>query len=223
MDSETFLPARLFLLAYDAKKQRLTNWSHLGAVLRAGALAELQFAGHLADENGRVAVIGHRHPAHGDPAHGDSVLTDPLIAAVLEEVTASGRPRKWQHWVGRRGTAAVKLVREQLAAEHVIRAERRRFLGIFPYWSVTLRDTRARSRYAESARRALRGGEPADRLDRRDAAVVALAANGDLRIVVSGRDRRQFKRRIEALAEQVGPVVKGLRSAIQAAQTAAAG
>lgn len=219
MESQTFtfLPARLFLLAYDPQKQRLTNRTHLGAVLRAGALAELQFAGHLADENGRV-VAAHPHPVHGDP-----VLTEPLIAAVLAEISASGRPRKWQHWVGRRNSAAVNLVRELLAAEHVIRAERRRVLGLFPYWNVTLRDTRSRRRLADSARRALRGGEPVDRLDRRDAAVVALAANGELKIVVSSKDRRQFKRRIQALAELVGPVVKGLRSAVQASQAAAAG
>ena len=52
MESQLSLPTRLFLLAYDPKKQRLTNRSHLGALLRAGALAELTFAGHVADEDG---------------------------------------------------------------------------------------------------------------------------------------------------------------------------
>ncbi|WP_035857362.1 GOLPH3/VPS74 family protein [Cryptosporangium arvum] len=217
METETFLPARLFLLAYDPKKQRVAGAWHLGAVLRAAALAELQFAGHVADENGRVVVTHHRHPAHGDP-----VLADEFLRTVLEEVAASNRPRKWQHWIGRRNSAAVKLVREQLAADHTIKAERRRALGLIPYWTVALRDTRARTRFAESARRALRGGEPLERLDRRDAAVVALAANGDLRTVVSGADRRKYKPRVKAMSELVGPVAKGLKSAVQAAQAAAA-
>ncbi|GAA3394798.1 GOLPH3/VPS74 family protein [Cryptosporangium minutisporangium] len=210
MEHETLLPARLFLLAYDPKKQRLTNTSFLGTLLRAGALTELVLAGHVADQDGRVVVVGN------------PVVADPLQSAVLAEIAASSRPRKWQHWIGRRGRAAVTLVREQLAAEHVIRAERQRVLGLFPIWNVSLRDTRTRSRLAESARRALRGGEPVDRLDLRDAAVVALAASGELKIVVSRADRRQFKRRLEALGERVGPVVKGLRKAVQAAQSAAA-
>ena len=141
---------------------------------------------------------------------------------MLAEIRESSRPRKWQHWVGRRNSAAVTLVRGQHAADHTIRAEQRKLLGLFPVWHVALRDTRTRSRLAEEARRTLRGGEPADRIDPRDAAVVALAANGELRIVVSGADRRKYKRRVQALADRVGPVVKGLRQVIQASQAAAA-
>ncbi|GAA0282034.1 GOLPH3/VPS74 family protein [Cryptosporangium japonicum] len=217
METEIFLPARLFLLAYDPKKQRIAGAWHLGAVLRAAALAELQSGGHLADENGRVVVTHHRHPDHGDP-----VLADPFLRTVLDEVAASPKPRKWAHWIGRRNSAAVKAVREQLDADHTIKAERRRAFGVVPYWTVALRDTRARTRFAESARRALRGGEPLDRLDRRDAAVVALAANGELRTVVSGADKRKYKPRLKAMGELVGPVAKGLKSAVQASQAAAA-
>ncbi|SHM21642.1 GOLPH3/VPS74 family protein [Cryptosporangium aurantiacum] len=210
MERETLLPARLFLLAYDPKKQRLTNWSHLGTLLRAAVLAELAISGHIADQDGRVVVVGK------------PVIDDPVLGVVLAEIAESKKPRKWQDWAGRRTGACLKLVREQLAAEHVIRADRHRLLGVFPYWKITLRDTRARHRFAESARRALRGGEQVDRVDVRDAAVVALAAYGELRIVVSRADRRQFKRRIETLGERVGPVVKGLKKAIQAQQSAAA-
>ncbi|MFG1923437.1 GPP34 family phosphoprotein [Cryptosporangium sp. NPDC048952] len=217
MENQTFLPARLYVLAYDPKKQRLRTAWHMGAVLRAAALAELQFAGHIADENGRVVVTAHRHPSHRDP-----VLSDPLLSTVLAEISASAKPRKWQHWIGRKHSATIKLVREQLATDHTIKAERRRALGLFPYWAVTLRDTRARSKFAESARRALHGGEPIERLDRRDAAVVALAANGELKTVVSGADRRKYKQRLKAIGEHVGPVAKGLKSVVQSAQAAAA-
>jgi len=214
MAPEISLPTRLFLLAYHPDKKRLTNWSHLGAVLRAAALAELAFEGYVADENGRVVVRQHGHSAR--------TPTDPVLRTLLDEIAASSKPRKWEHWAGRRNTAFVKLVREQLAAEHLIKAERQRLIGLIPYWEITLRDTRTRTRLAENARRTLRGGEPVDRIDRRDAAVVALAANGELKIVVSGADKRAYKKRIEALAEQVGPVVRGLRKAVQAAQAAAA-
>lgn len=209
------LPTRLFLLAYDPKKNRLTNWTQLGTLLRAGALGELALTGRVADENGRVVLVGQS--GHGTRSH-----PDPVLDALLSEIAASSKPRKWEHWIGRRNSQCLKLVRAELDAQHLIKAERRRLLGVVPYWQVTLRDTRTRSRLAESARRVLHGGEPVERIDRRDAAVVALAAHGGLRIVVSGPDKRKYKRRIEALADHVGPVVRGLRKAVQNAQAAAA-
>ncbi|TQS40855.1 GOLPH3/VPS74 family protein [Cryptosporangium phraense] len=205
---ELSLPARLFLLAYDPKKRRLTNRTHLGVLLRSAALTELVFDGQLTDADGRVVAGG--------------ATSDPVLSPVLADVAAGTRPRKWQSWVDRRTSATIAAVREQLAASHVIRAERRKVLGLFPVWSIELRDTRLRSKLAENARRTLRGGEPVERVDRRDAAVVALAAAGLLGNVVSRGDRRQYKRRIDALSEQVGPTVRALRKAVQSQQAAAA-
>ncbi|WP_344455806.1 GOLPH3/VPS74 family protein, partial [Actinocorallia aurantiaca] len=84
------LPQRIYLLALDPGKGRPLMGTHLNELVRAAALADLYLSGHLTDERGRAAVAV-RHPCH-----------DPVLEAVLEEL-ASSRPRKWQHWVGRRG------------------------------------------------------------------------------------------------------------------------
>ncbi|MFI5956709.1 GPP34 family phosphoprotein [Cryptosporangium sp. NPDC051539] len=214
MDTELSVPARLFLLAYDPKKHRLTNRNHLGVLLRAAVLTELVFDGCLADSDGRVAAEAGRAAGR--------ISGDPVLGPVLADVAGGSRPRKWQSWVDRKTGATVSAVREQLAAENLIRAERRKLLGLIPVWNIELRDVRLRSKLAENARRTLRGGEPVDRIDRRDAAVVALAAAGELGIVVSRGDRRQFKRRLETLSAHVGPTVQALRKAVQSQQAAAA-
>ena len=46
------LPARLYLLAYDTEKNRMTAGSQLGLVLRAAALADLYLTERLTDEAG---------------------------------------------------------------------------------------------------------------------------------------------------------------------------
>lgn len=214
MDAPLQLPARLFLLAYHPDKHRLTGHGRLGLIMRAAALAELSFAGHLSERNGRVS-------AAGDPRLADPMLADPVLAAVLTDI-AGGRPRRWQHWVAHRSRKCPDLVRDQLVDAGIIRAEKRKVLGLFTLQTITLRDPRSRSRLAETARRVLRGGEPVDRLDRRDAAMVALAAAGQLNHVVGRAQRRDFRRRLASLGEQTGPPVDALRKAVQAQQTAVA-
>jgi hypothetical protein len=43
-----------FLLAFDLRKEKLTQRDVLGYLLRAAALAELLLAGNLADESGKA-------------------------------------------------------------------------------------------------------------------------------------------------------------------------
>src|ERR1700761_5939755 len=95
------LPARLYLLAYDIKKNRVTARSRLGLVLRAAALADLYLAGRVTDENGKARLTGDRHPTG-----------DPLLDAMLQQL-AEQRPRSWQGWISS-GQPAVRTVRAQL-------------------------------------------------------------------------------------------------------------
>ncbi len=52
------LPARLYLLAYDTEKNRMTAGSQLGLVLRAAALADLYLTERLTDEAGKAHAAG---------------------------------------------------------------------------------------------------------------------------------------------------------------------
>ncbi|MBV9451415.1 MAG: GPP34 family phosphoprotein, partial [Streptosporangiaceae bacterium] len=109
------LPARLYLLAYDTEKNRVTAQSRLGLVLRAAALADLYLAGRVTDENGKVRPSGDRWPTG-----------DPLLDEMLQQL-AGHRPRSWQGWIAH-GKPAIRTVRTQLEDGRCIRVEHRMIL-----------------------------------------------------------------------------------------------
>ena len=188
------LPARLYLLAYDTEKNRVTAQSRLGLVLRAAALADLYLAGRVTDENGKACVTGDRWP-----------LGDPLLDEVLQQL-AEHRPRSWQGWIAR-GQPAVRTVRTQLEAGLCIRVEHRRILPD----RVELLDPRAVKQYADEVRAELRG--PASRAEPRTAAVLALAARGEITTVISRSERREHRQRLDELAVYTGPIADALGKA----------
>jgi hypothetical protein len=200
------LPQRIFLLAYNPDRGRVGMGTNLGAMLRAAALADLYRTGHLVDERGRAAV-GVRHACH-----------DPVLAALLDEI-AGARPRKWQSWVDRRQRATVGAVRQQLSDGGWVRLEPRRILGLFPTVKVTVRDPRVRKELLARVGGALKN--PVGRVDPADAALVAIVAAGDLRLVLDRRTKRANKRRLQELTELSGPIGPALHKAIQAAVAAA--
>lgn len=209
MSQPESLPAKMFLLAFDLRRNRLTARDELGYLVRAAALADLVLNGRLRDEGGKVMATG--------PVSAADPVFDDLWSAIEADPG-----RSWRRWIerGRRETFAA--VRGQLAAGHVISAEPARFLGLFPYTRVTLRDTRAARRVAEQVSRAIRGGQAASRVDSDAGVLAALAAAGQLRVVAGIRDRRQFKSRLDTFGEPVEPIVKALRRAINSKRAAAA-
>jgi len=201
------LPARMFLLAYDLNKKRMTGRSQLGYVLRGAALTELYLDGRLGEKDNKP-----RTETNGDDPYG-----------LLAQISAS-RPRSWQYWVRKEHRAIVRTVREELARGGWIRVEPRRVLGLFPATRVTVRDPRVVKSLWGGASSALRG-RPVAHVNSLDAAAVALAAAGDLRTVLPRGDRRRHKQRIEELTARTGPVPKAVRkvmAAQDAAQTTAA-
>jgi hypothetical protein len=204
------LPARTYLLALDPRKERLVARDRVGYLLRGAALAELLLAGALRDEHRKAVPTGL------------VATVDPFTAGVLAEITASPRPRDWRHWVRRRARRARPAVRDRLADNGVLRVETSRVLGVFPVERLTVTDPRAYQGYVDAVGRALRGDAPVERVDPRDAAAVALAAAAELRTVLSGAERRRYKKRVAMLAESVGPAVTAVRKAIQSDRAAAA-
>lgn len=204
------LPERLFLLAYDTERERLARWTDVGLLVRAAALAELELLGALVDENGRATLPRARRP----------VVADPLLREVLAEVEAAPRPRRWQHWVDRRTGKARAAVELRLVADRVITAEPYRVLGIIARTRITVRDPLIVGRLHAQVADALRSRT----VDPRDAAMVALAAAGELRTVFGWRQRRAHRARIAELAAASSAAsVKGLKKAVAAQQAAASG
>ena len=191
------LPARLYLLAYDTEKNRVTAQSSLGLVLRAAVLADLYLTGRVTDDNGKARGTGDRRPTG-----------DPLLDEVLQQL-AEHRPRSWQGWIAS-AQPTVRTVRTQLEASLCIRVEHRMILPD----RVELRDRRAVEQYADEVRAELRG--PASRTEPRTAAVLALAARGEVATVISRSERREYRQRLDELAVYTGPIADSLRKAWRA-------
>jgi hypothetical protein len=214
------LAARVFLLAYDPERGRLTARSKLGKLLRAAVLVDLQLSGYLEDDGGRARLTTPRSRSVGSGvAAGPG---DVVVAGVLEELRAVG-PRRWRHWIDRRTGATVRHVRDELARAHLIKVEPYRVLGIFPAARITLRHPLVRRHILQSARDTLRPSRLVSRVDLRDAAVVVLASTADLRTVLTKEQRIRHKDRLAQLAVRVGPVVPALKKSLQQSQSAAGG
>ena len=130
---------------------------------------------------------------------------DPLLDEVLRQL-AEHRPRTWQGWIAR-GQPAVHTVRTQLGAGRCIRVEHRRILPD----RVELRDRRTVKQYADELRAELR--RPASRTEPRTAAVLALAARGEISTVISRSERREHRQHLDELAVCTGPIADALRKA----------
>jgi hypothetical protein len=205
------LAARLFLLAYDPSTGRLVGrWTKLGRILRAAALVDLQLSGNLADDNGRARLTKAADPV------------DPVLAGVLRDIRRVG-PRKWRTWVDRRHGAIVREVRDELERARLIKVERYRILGLFPAHRITLRHPLVRRQLLRNATDTLRPARLVTRIDLRDAAVVVLAATGELRTVLTKDQRKRHKDRLAQLTVRVGPVPPALKKAIQQANSSAGG
>jgi hypothetical protein len=207
MDAPQTLPAQLYLLAYDPERGRLRTGGQFGLLIRAAIVTELLLSGRLVHEGGKLRATG-------------LPSDDPVPAAVLAQIEES-RPRSLEHWIRKDRRAAVTAVRDELAAARLIRVESRRPFLVFHRSVVTVRDTRVPKRLAARVSAALNG--PLSRVAPHDAALVSLAAVGELATILPRKRRRSYKKRIGELAERGGPVVPAMRKVIQQTKAAAAG
>ncbi|MBV2153863.1 GPP34 family phosphoprotein [Kitasatospora sp. SUK 42] len=207
MDLPVNLPEKLYLLAYDPRRERTTQHSSLNLLLQAASLTELLRRG-LVREDGRTPVARVR----GAEA---SAGLDPYSARLLDQIREK-RPHGWSWWVGHaRSTGRdqpIRVVRDGLAEAGWIGLRPHRVAGLFPVTLVTLKEPRVREALAESVAASLKS--PLSRVDPADAALTALVAAGRLRAALSPRHTREYRGRIAKLAPAAGPVPKALRMAL---------
>ncbi|MGW3348085.1 GOLPH3/VPS74 family protein [Nonomuraea rubra] len=211
MTQDETLTRSAFLLAFDLRKERLTNRSELGYLLRAAALAELLLEGSLADESGKARAVA-------EPAGAG---TGSLRAIVWEQISGSP-PRSWRRWIGKDHAKAVRVVRDELAADRLIRVERHRVLFI-PVERIVPRKAYLSRRLAERVGRAIRGGQPVGRMERDLRVLAALAGAARMKGVVGSGEARRHQKRIEQLSVPVEPIATALRKSVEAARGSAAG
>jgi hypothetical protein len=208
------LAATLYLLAFNSETGKPTG-AHTALLVRAGALTELAQRGMLTDADGRPRPLP------------DALTGDPALDGLLELIGES-RPRTWGTWVGHQPRLTERAVRVQLVAHGYVAAKSRRVLGLFPVREHTLSKPDLVVAVRDDLRRVLHGEQPVAEVSERDAALIALAAAGELRTVVTAEDAKARKERISELEERgggVGPVLEGViaqvRSALAAAVTTA--
>ncbi|KOG29253.1 GOLPH3/VPS74 family protein [Streptomyces resistomycificus] len=199
------LPARLCLLAWDTAETEVTGAGRLPPLVRAGALVELARRGLLVDEDG-IAT----------PADLDSGTGDPVLDGLLELVRES-LPHRWRTWVTLRARITLDAVREQLAAEGCLRAEKRRVLGVFPTVEYALDRLAAVDALRAETRAVLLGPVPVAEVSERDAALAVLV---DAAGPAGGDGRRADQERVEALIERCGVPAAVLRTVVREVRTA---
>ncbi|MFJ8738584.1 GPP34 family phosphoprotein [Embleya sp. NPDC127516] len=214
VDMNVSMARQVFLLAYSPERRRLLSRAHLGVTLQAAALYDLYERGLIRDDDGKVTVTARR---------GTVVAHCDLAADLLARITASERAHRWRHWVKKGARQAVGRVGAHLERERLIRYETYRLLGIIPTRRIVLRQPRLRTEATKAMWGALKGTQPITRVPAADAALAALAFEGQLRVVLGGRERRAAKGRIRELEAGLGPVPETLRKVVRDRNAADAG
>ncbi|MEV4293822.1 GOLPH3/VPS74 family protein [Microbispora rosea] len=208
MDVPRSLTAQLYLLAYDARKERVVTNYRFPYLLRAAALTDLLLTGRIADDGGKVRVVS------------EDRLADPVLDGLLHQIAQSG-PRPWRHWISKDGRATMRAVRDELETGRWVRVELRQPFLVFNRSYVRVRDTRVVKRLVSQVSTALTG--PVSRVGDRQAALIGLAAAGELGTILPRARRRAHEQRIALLSERGGPAAPALRKVIQQARAVASG
>jgi Golgi phosphoprotein 3 (GPP34) len=203
------LPGRIYLLAYDLERRQLFDRTRTAFLTRAAVLIELAWRGQL-DADGHPAATGPGTAAGttGPDATGD---------LVLDRALAQIRPhrRSWKRLLRRDYRQTLDLVEQQLESAGLIRRTRHRALGLVPRYTIELLDDGPAAEAQARFTSVLRDGPAVDEVSRTDAALVALAAAGRVRTVISPADRRRYGDRITALTDRLGATSPGLASAVR--------
>jgi len=142
---------------------------------------------------------------------------DPALDEALQQI--AGHDRSWKSWLRHDYKQTLDTIENQLRATGLLAVDDTKILGLLSRTHVTVTDPSLVKQLQDEARAILHGARPAGEIDTADAAVVALAAGGRVPSVVSRKESREYKDRIEALTERVGAIAPGLKKAFQGIRT----
>lgn len=203
------LPEQIFLLACDLHRHRARR-GDMAVAVRGAVIAELSLRDCLVEEDGTVRASSTRRT-------GNAVLDNTL------HTMSEQRPRSWRGWIRRDTWQTTCAVQRQLARDGLITVEPERILGLFPNSRVTVRDPGQVLALRDAVRAIVHGDQP---VPDRSASLVALVSAGEVRSLLSRKDRRTNAARIAELSEQGSRAVPALRRVlrqIKAARVAAYG
>ncbi|MFI9808713.1 GPP34 family phosphoprotein [Streptomyces sp. NPDC052301] len=192
------LPCLMYLLAHDDTAEGPCDRSRTELLVRAAALIDLALRGRLGEDGGTVTVSG-TEPT-GDPVL-DGVLLDAAVG------------HGWKHLMRRHRKRTLTQAQDRLAAAGLLTVNEPRTRFGTRRLTVTDRAVPAAVHARVSA--ALRGSGRAREIPAADAALLALAAAGGLRSVVSRQDEQTFRDRIDACTGSLAALAPGLEKAVR--------
>jgi Golgi phosphoprotein 3 (GPP34) len=196
---------RVYLLAYDLEQQALHDRTRAAFLTRAGVLTELAIRGYVVDADGDVQVA--KAESAGDPA------LDEALQQIAEH------DRSWKSSLRHDYKQTLDTIEHHLQTTGLLEVGDKKVLGLISRTHVTVTDPSLVKELQDEARTMLHGDRPASEMDPADAAVVALAAAGLVPSVLSRKESRAYKDRIEALTDRMSAVAPGLQRAFQGIRT----
>lgn len=188
----------MYLLAYDDSAEGPYDRARTELLVRTAALVDLALRGRLGEDGGTVTVSG------SEP------IGDPVLDGALRDAAAG---QGWKQLVRHNRKRTLTDVEDRLAATGLltVQAPRTRFGS--PRVNVTHHAVPTALRARVSA--ALHGDGPVQELPATDAALVALAAAGGVRSVVSRQDQKTLWPRIDACTGRLAALAPGLEKAVR--------
>lgn len=182
------LACLLYLLAHDDAAEGPYDRSRTQLLVRAAALIDLALRGRLGENGGTVTVSGTEPTG------------DPVLDRVLRDAAAG---LGWKHLMRRHRKQTLTQVEDRLAAAGLltVKAPRTRF----GRRRLSLTDRAVPAALHARVSAALHGDGPVREIPAADAALLALAAVGGIRSVVSRQDHKTFRARIDACTGRLAP------------------
>ncbi|WP_407285107.1 GPP34 family phosphoprotein [Streptomyces sp. BP-8] len=192
------LTCLMYLLAHDDAAEGPYDRSRTELLVRAAALIDLASRGSLGEDGGTVTVSGTEPTG------------DPVLDGVLRDAAAG---HGWQHLVRRHRKRTLTEVEDRLAEAGLLTVKPPRTRFGTRRLTVTDRAVSAALRARVSA--ALHGDGPVREIPAADAALLALAAAGGVRLAVSRQDHKTFRARIDACTASLAVLAPGLEKAVR--------
>ncbi|MEU9115643.1 GPP34 family phosphoprotein [Streptomyces sp. NPDC048483] len=192
------LACLMYLLAHDDAAEGPYDRSRTELLVRAAALIDLALRGRLREDGGTVTVSGT------DPTG------DPVLDGMLRDAAAG---HGWKNLVRRHRKRTLTEVEDRLAEAGLltVKAPRTRF----GTRRLTVPDRAVPAALRARVSAALHGDGPVQEIPAADAALLALAAAGGVRSVVSRHDQKTFRARIDASTGCLAALAPGLETAVR--------
>ncbi|MFF1740162.1 GOLPH3/VPS74 family protein [Streptomyces mirabilis] len=192
------LACLMYLLAFDDAAGGPYDRSRTQLLVRAAALVDLASRGLLRESSGRVTVSGTEPTG------------DPVLDSVLSDATAV---HGWKQLVRRHRKRTLTEVEDRLASAGLLTVKASR--TPFGTRRLTVRDRAVPAALRARVYAALHGDGPVRDIPAADAALLALAAAGGIRSVVSRQDQKTYRARIDACTGSLAALAPGLEKAVR--------